>query len=288
MFAGQSCWRAARCRVAARRSATDRTLFRAPEPSAGHARDLKLPRATASCTVLGDVSLSIADGAQGSASSATTAPARRRCCAAWSAPCDRMRGSVDSRSSRRSAATVYRERAASASPSCRRATTCSRPDRRAEPARSPACCSVRTSLPEVYELFPVLRRAAPQRAGSLSGGEQQMLALGMALMTQPKMLLLDEPSTGPRAGDRAQRDATGSREINERMGVGLIIVEQNVPATLKIVDRDGHPQVRATSCSRARRRSWRPIRICGNGSERRRPRPIRHRRASLPVPAPAL
>src|SRR6202048_4330956 len=49
---------------------------------------------------------------------------------------------------------------------------------------------------QVYELFPVLAERRQQRAGSMSGGEQQMLALGMALMTRPKWLLLDEPSTG--------------------------------------------------------------------------------------------
>jgi len=49
---------------------------------------------------------------------------------------------------------------------------------------------------QVYELFPVLAERCRQRAGSMSGGEQQMLALGMALMTKPKWLLLDEPSTG--------------------------------------------------------------------------------------------
>ena len=49
---------------------------------------------------------------------------------------------------------------------------------------------------QVYELFPVLKARGPQRAGSMSGGEQQMLALGMALMTRPKWLLLDEPCTG--------------------------------------------------------------------------------------------
>ncbi|WP_164135370.1 ATP-binding cassette domain-containing protein, partial [Stenotrophomonas maltophilia] len=49
---------------------------------------------------------------------------------------------------------------------------------------------------EVLKVFPVLEERRAQRAGSMSGGEQQMLALGMALMTQPKWLLLDEPSTG--------------------------------------------------------------------------------------------
>ena len=89
---------------------------------------------------------------------------------------------------------------------------------------------------QVYELFPVLAERRQQRAGSMSGGEQQMLALGMALMTKPKWLLLDEPSTGlaPVIVRNVMRRLA---EINERMGVGLIVVEQNVPATLKVVEQ---------------------------------------------------
>ncbi|MGE5770561.1 MAG: ABC transporter ATP-binding protein [Hyphomicrobiales bacterium] len=88
---------------------------------------------------------------------------------------------------------------------------------------------------QVYELFPVLAERRRQRAGSMSGGEQQMLALGMALMTKPKWLLLDEPSTGlaPVIVRNVMRRLA---DINERMGVGLIVVEQNVPATLKMVE----------------------------------------------------
>ena len=89
---------------------------------------------------------------------------------------------------------------------------------------------------EVLHLFPVLAERRHQRAGSMSGGEQQMLALGMALMTQPKWLLLDEPSTGlaPVIVRNVMRQLIS---INETIGTGLIIVEQNVPATLKVVER---------------------------------------------------
>ncbi len=89
---------------------------------------------------------------------------------------------------------------------------------------------------QVYALFPVLAERRQQRAGSMSGGEQQMLALGMALMTKPKWLLLDEPSTGLApviVGNFMRR----LLDVNIRMGVGLIVVEQNVPATLKAVEQ---------------------------------------------------
>lgn len=93
-----------------------------------------------------------------------------------------------------------------------------------------------TFVTQVFELFPVLAERRQQRAGSMSGGEQQMLALGMALMTKPKWLLLDEPSTGlaPVIVRNVMRRLA---DINARMGVGLIVVEQNVPATLKVVEQ---------------------------------------------------
>jgi branched-chain amino acid transport system ATP-binding protein len=89
---------------------------------------------------------------------------------------------------------------------------------------------------EVTRIFPILAERRRQRAGQMSGGEQQMLALGMALMTQPKWLLLDEPSTG--LAPVIVRDVMARlRAINERLGTGLVIVEQNVPATLKVAER---------------------------------------------------
>lgn len=91
-------------------------------------------------------------------------------------------------------------------------------------------------LAEIFKLFPVLDERRAQRAGSMSGGEQQMLALGMALMTKPKLLLLDEPSTG--LAPVIVRNAMDRlRDVNARLGTALIVVEQNVPATLKLVDR---------------------------------------------------
>ncbi len=88
----------------------------------------------------------------------------------------------------------------------------------------------------VYELFPVLQERSDQRAGSMSGGEQQMLALGMALMSQPGVLLLDEPTTGL-APIIVKNVLSRLEYINESMNTALIMVEQNVPATLEIVDR---------------------------------------------------
>ncbi len=89
---------------------------------------------------------------------------------------------------------------------------------------------------QVYELFPILDARRAQQAGSMSGGEQQMLALGMALMTKPKWLLLDEPCTGlaPIIIETVMKRLV---EINQRFGTGLLIVEQNVPATLKAIER---------------------------------------------------
>lgn len=88
----------------------------------------------------------------------------------------------------------------------------------------------------VYELFPILRERGAQLAGSLSGGQQQILALGMALMTQPSILLLDEPSTG--LAPVIVRDVMNSlTRINKETGTTIVVVEQNIPATLKVVSR---------------------------------------------------
>jgi branched-chain amino acid transport system ATP-binding protein len=94
----------------------------------------------------------------------------------------------------------------------------------------------RSFFDEVLKIFPVLAERRKQRAGSMSGGEQQMLALGMALMTRPKWLMLDEPSTGL-APVIVRNVMARLRSINETLGTGIIVVEQNVPATLKLVDR---------------------------------------------------
>ena len=91
------------------------------------------------------------------------------------------------------------------------------------------------TLKEVYKLFPILRERGTQIAGSLSGGQQQILALGMALMTKPSILLLDEPSTG--LAPIIVRDVMASLEHINKAGTTVVIVEQNIPATLKIASR---------------------------------------------------
>ncbi|WP_327720444.1 ABC transporter ATP-binding protein [Streptomyces sp. NBC_00490] len=91
------------------------------------------------------------------------------------------------------------------------------------------------ALARVHELFPVLAERAQQRAGLLSGGEQQMLAVARALMAVPKVLLLDEPSLGL-APLMAQRIAETVREINEQ-GTSVLLVEQNAALALRMATR---------------------------------------------------
>jgi len=87
----------------------------------------------------------------------------------------------------------------------------------------------------VYELFPRLRERAGQKGGTLSGGEQQMLAIGRALMTRPSVLLLDEPSLGL-SPILVQQIFQIIREINER-GMTILLVEQNALQALSVAHR---------------------------------------------------
>jgi branched-chain amino acid transport system ATP-binding protein len=91
------------------------------------------------------------------------------------------------------------------------------------------------SLERVFTLFPALAERQKQRAGSLSGGEQQMLALGRALMSCPKLILLDEPSMGL-APVMVLRLFDLIRRVREE-GYTILVVEQNVRQVLKLVDR---------------------------------------------------
>jgi len=94
---------------------------------------------------------------------------------------------------------------------------------------------IKKRLEFVYRIFPVLEERKKQKAGTLSGGEQQMLAIGRALMSMPKLLMFDEPSLGlmPKLVD-AILDTIASLK---REGITILLVEQNVRAALEISDR---------------------------------------------------
>ena len=87
----------------------------------------------------------------------------------------------------------------------------------------------------IFEIFPVLQERQKQRAGTLSGGEQQMLAIGRTLMARPKLLLLDEPSMG--LAPMVIRDIFGAVQTLRTRGTTLLLVEQNAKAALQVADR---------------------------------------------------
>ncbi|HET9643735.1 MAG TPA: ABC transporter ATP-binding protein [Burkholderiaceae bacterium] len=92
----------------------------------------------------------------------------------------------------------------------------------------------RDTLGNVYELFPRLKERRTQEAGTLSGGERQMLAIGRALMGQPKLLMLDEPSLG--LAPLIVREIFGIVDRLRATGVTILLVEQNARAALEVAD----------------------------------------------------
>jgi branched-chain amino acid transport system ATP-binding protein len=94
---------------------------------------------------------------------------------------------------------------------------------------------IQADVDKAYDLFPVLGERREQKAGTLSGGEQQMLAMGRALMSRPKLLMLDEPSMGL-SPIMMQKIMTTIKELKSQ-GTTILLVEQNAQAALSLADR---------------------------------------------------
>ena len=90
-------------------------------------------------------------------------------------------------------------------------------------------------LPEIFEIFPVLKKYEQKKADTLSGGERQMLAMGMALIRQPKVMLFDEPtaSLSPKLADEV---LSKIKQMRDEFGISIIMVEQNVKRALNLAD----------------------------------------------------
>ena len=95
---------------------------------------------------------------------------------------------------------------------------------------------LQTRLELVYQLFPVLRERGNQISGTLSGGERQMLAIGRALMIRPRLLCIDEPSTG--LASRLKTDLFERRKEIPRSGIAVLLVEQDVGAAFQLASRN--------------------------------------------------
>ena len=91
-------------------------------------------------------------------------------------------------------------------------------------------------MDEILELFPALADRRAQRVGTMSGGQQQMVAVGTALMQQPRLLMMDEPSIGL-APVLVQRVLESAAQINQRFGTAILLVEQNIKTALAMAQR---------------------------------------------------
>lgn len=95
---------------------------------------------------------------------------------------------------------------------------------------------LRDRIEEALDIFPALRAKLKQKAGQLSGGQQQMVALARGLVTDPKLLLLDEPSLGL-APKIVKEVFEKIKEINEKRGTSIVVVEHNIKSLLEVTDR---------------------------------------------------
>jgi branched-chain amino acid transport system ATP-binding protein len=102
--------------------------------------------------------------------------------------------------------------------------------------RPAARAQIAANLKFVYDIFPLLRERRRQLAGSMSGGEQQMVALGRALMSAPTLLVIDEPSVGL-APILVSRVIAKIKELKERRGLTILMAEQNFNQAIRIADR---------------------------------------------------
>jgi branched-chain amino acid transport system ATP-binding protein len=93
----------------------------------------------------------------------------------------------------------------------------------------------KTELDRVFTLFPALAKRRSQRTSTLSGGEQQMVAIGRALMSSPRLLILDEPSMG--LSPKIARDVFRALESLQRDGMAMLVIEQNAPLAFELTSR---------------------------------------------------